>query len=426
MQRLSVWSEAMTRCRLTARAFGTVLCFILACWPFSVFGQADPLRHGYAMIIGSWAYRDSRWPRIGDVQLQIRQLEAALKPHFDDVKLLTNPSFDQLNTGLQQFLRARGNNDDARLFIYYGGHGYTEINSSRNEYRGYITGVDTPYVDGTQGSFADARVKALSMEGIRGLVTDVNARQLLVILDSCFAGTVFSARSPSMPLGQLSESDIDRLIRQPVRQFITSGDMQERIPAHSPIPQLLVNALDGQADPYGLGIVTGQQIAQYFWSQTRGLGISPREGKLPGGYFDRGEFLFRTSTTNLHTSVIAPKATVYNYTLSFRDWEGLWDLQWEFEGQWYGKPMRLNADRQGIAGDYVLGTLKGSFDRANVLNATGIFTNTTNTGATCRSGKQEGEFLLMLSDDGKTINGWWNVCGEGKKYKWNAVKRNAP
>lgn len=61
----------------------------------------------------------------------------------------------------------------------------------------------------------------------------------------------------------------------------------------SPLPQLLVNALEGKADPYDLGVVTGVQIAQYFWSETREIGISPREGKLPGGYFDRGEFLFR-------------------------------------------------------------------------------------------------------------------------------------
>ena len=88
-------------------------------------------------------------------------------------------------------------------------------------------------------------------------------------------------------------ADIARLLSQPVREFITAGDIQERIPAHSPLPQLLVNALEGAADPYGLGVVTGQQIEQYLWSQTRDMGISPREGKLPGGYFDRGEFLFR-------------------------------------------------------------------------------------------------------------------------------------
>jgi hypothetical protein len=84
---------------------------------------------------------------------------------------------------------------------------------------------------------------------------------------------------------------------------------RSRFRPHSPIPQLLVNALEGQADPYNLGVVTGQQIAQYLWSQTRGMGISPREGKLPGGYFDRGEFLFRVGTPVLRTPTVAPQTS---------------------------------------------------------------------------------------------------------------------
>ena len=270
------------------------------------YAQDDPLRHGDAMIIGTWAYSDARWPRLDDIRLQIDQLRSGLEAHFDAVQVLSNPTFDQLDSGLRRFLRIRGNDENARLLIYYAGHGYTEVDLGRNESRGYITGSDTPYVDGSQRGFAAARARALSMEAIRGMVSDVNARHLLFIFDSCFAGTVFTARSPSRELGRLAESDISKLMALPVREFITAGDMQETVPAHSPIPQLLLNALDGAADPYGLGVVTGQQIAQYFWSQTRGVGISPREGKLPGGYFDRGEFLFRVGFPRLRPPFLVP------------------------------------------------------------------------------------------------------------------------
>lgn len=110
--------------------------------------------------------------------------------------------------------------------------------------------------------------------------------------------------------------------------------------------------------------------------------------------------------------------------LSFRDWEGWWDLQWEFEGQWYGKPMKLKSDRSGIAGDYVLGTLKGNFVNGDISKVTGAIKNVTETGKACPSGEQTGLFSLALSNDGGSMDGWWDVCGEGRKYKWKALKRN--
>jgi hypothetical protein len=58
-------------------------------------------------------------------------------------------------------------------------------------------------------------------------------------------------------------------------------------------------------------VITGQQIEQYLWSQTRGIGISPREGKLPGGYFDQGEFVFRTGLSeSTMDQVVEPQGAI--------------------------------------------------------------------------------------------------------------------
>jgi hypothetical protein len=270
-----------------------LICSLLFMSPVSVAAQNDPLLHGYALLIGTSAYSDSRWPPLADVNLQVQQLKSALDPHFDEVQVLPNPTFHDLDRGLRDFLRLRGNGDTARLFVYYAGHGYTETDLSRNELRGYITGRDTPFPDGSAKGFSAARTKAVSMEAVRGMVSDVNARQVLIVFDSCFAGTVFTARSPSSPPPRLSDDEISHLSELPVREFITAGDYNQPTPAHSPIPQLLINGLEGAADPYKLGVVSGEQLAQYLWSETRDIGLTPREGKLPGGYFDRGEFFFR-------------------------------------------------------------------------------------------------------------------------------------
>src|SRR5580765_3693162 len=52
--------------------------------------------------------------------------------------------------------------------------------------------------------------------------------------------------------------------------------------------------------------------------------------------------------------------------LSFRDWEGSWELKWQFNGDWYEKPMTVRATQTGIAGDYVLGILQGRFVQGDV------------------------------------------------------------
>jgi hypothetical protein len=294
-----------------------VLCLACLSQSSPAAERADPLRHGHALIIGTWVYSDSRWPRLDDIDLQMQELKNGLQSQFDDVQVLRNPRFDRLDSGLRGFLRSYGNDPGARLLVYYAGHGYTEPDLHRNEFRGYITASDTPYVDGSQLSLDKARVRAISMEAVRGMVSDVNALQVLFIFDSCFAGTVFTARSPADTHSPLTDADIARLIQLPVREFITAGDINQRVPAHSPLPQLVLNALSGAADPYGLGVITGQQLAQYLWSQTVSMGLSPREGKLPGGYFDQGEFFFRVSRFNANVPVNPTVETPVPITPSF-------------------------------------------------------------------------------------------------------------
>ena len=109
--------------------------------------------------------------------------------------------------------------------------------------------------------------------------------------------------------------------------------------------------------------------------------------------------------------------------LSFRSWEGAWDLKWEFEGNWYARVMNLKSTPTGISGDYVVGILEGRFADGDISRVSGDITNTTNTGTACPSGKQVGLFSLMLAADGRSMDGWWDVCGEGRKWAWKADKR---
>ena len=107
--------------------------------------------------------------------------------------------------------------------------------------------------------------------------------------------------------------------------------------------------------------------------------------------------------------------------LSFSDWEGVWDLQWNFEGNSDVSKMILRVDQSGIEGEYKYGTVKGNF--VDTSKVQGEYINTAGTGTTCSDGRQTGLFSLNMSIGGKYMNGFWDVCGKGKRYEWKADKR---
>ena len=119
----------------------------------------------------------------------------------------------------------------------------------------------------------------------------------------------------------------------------------------------------------------------------------------------------------------AAQTTDIERQASFRDWGGVWDLEWQFDGKWYGKILTLKSTPSGIAGDYIVGILEGRFVQGEFSNVTGEITNVTNTGSTCSSGKQSGSFALNLASDGRSMEGWWDVCGAGEKRTWRARRR---
>jgi TPR repeat protein len=254
----------------------------------------DPLRHGHALLIGNSHYRDGGWPHLDDIPLQLAQLQKGLKDHFDTVGLVQDSEAIPLLAKINNFVREYGNDSNARLLIYYAGHGYTEI--QRNENRGYITGIDTPRIDGTQQSYNAARLKAISMAEIRAPLERAPAKSILLLFDSCFAGTIFTNRAGNDPPRPLTRDIVTQLMERPARDIITAGRSDQRVPAHSPIPDLFLAALNGAADPYKHGVISSSEIHAYLLNQIlqmRDIDLTPQVGRLPNSDFAEGAFLFR-------------------------------------------------------------------------------------------------------------------------------------
>jgi len=271
-------------------------------WP-----SDDPLRHGHALLIGNSHYRDPSWTPLDDIPLQLAQLEKGLKDHFDTVQVVQDLEAIALLGRINDFVREYGNDANARLFIYYAGHGYTEI--QRNENRGYITGIDTPRIDGTQRAYDAARLKAVSMAEIRAPLERAPAKSILFLFDSCFAGTIFTNRAGNDAPRPLTRDTVTHLMERPARDIITAGRQDQRVPAHSPIPDLFLAALNGAADPYKHGVISSSEIHAYLLNrvlQMHDIKLTPSWGRLPNPDFAEGTFLFRIS--NLAVGAEPPQA----------------------------------------------------------------------------------------------------------------------
>ena len=91
----------------------------------------------------------------------------------------------------------------------------------------------------------------------------------------------------------MTKEKVAQLMEKQARDFITAGKAEQRVPAHSPIPELLLAALNGAADRYQWGVISAADIRAYMLDQTRNLDLTPQEGRLNNPAFAEGAFLFR-------------------------------------------------------------------------------------------------------------------------------------
>jgi TPR repeat protein len=124
----------------------------------------------------------------------------------------------------------------------------------------------------------------------------VLAHSILFLFDSCFAGTIFTDRAGNDDPAPLIPEVVSDLMKKQSRDIITAGRSDQRVPAHSPIPELFLAALNGAADPYKHGVISSVDIYTYLLDRVtriRNINLTPQRGSLPNPAFAEGKFLFR-------------------------------------------------------------------------------------------------------------------------------------
>jgi formylglycine-generating enzyme required for sulfatase activity len=233
-----------------------------------------------ALVIGIDDYSQG-WPRLSNAVKDAELVASELRRHGFDVNLKTNLKSGALKKALEEFFVVDGAEEESRLFVWFAGHGFSDNGE------GFLIPADAPLPE----SGPQFRLRALSLRRFGEFVRLAKAKHAFSVFDSCFSGTIFRVQR-SRPSAAVTWSTA-----LPVRQFLTSGDANEKVSDDGRFRKLFVRALRGEerADANGDGYLTASELGLFLEDRMVNLTDSaqrPRYGKLRDEKWDQGDFVF--------------------------------------------------------------------------------------------------------------------------------------
>jgi hypothetical protein len=255
-------------------------------------GEVNLYSSSHALVIGNDNYTNG-WPRLAQARNDAKDVASALEARSFDVTLVLNANSSRLEKALEDFFIDKGADPEARLFVWFAGHGHTTVKGE-----GYLIPTDGAMPSNRSGFLRTA----LSLRDFGKYVRLANAKHVFTIFDSCFAGTIFDVARSSPP------PQITRVTAEPVRQFLSSGDAGQKVSDDGLFASLFIDALKGQrrADANGDTYLTASELGAFLdtrisnYTQNR---QTPRFGTLRDPHFDRGDFVFQLASLTPPSSV---------------------------------------------------------------------------------------------------------------------------
>jgi hypothetical protein len=269
-----------------------------------VIGQ---FKEAHALIIGESDYINTKfWRRLPGVKEDAVAIKKLFEEQGFNVETINNANSLNLRNGIINFLDKYGYKEDARLVLYYAGHGETLDLDGRR--MGYIVPVDAPSSLNDRNQINnDFLQKAVPMTQFEAWAVQYRSRHILFVFDSCFAGSVFRSQGAEPPA-------INRLINYPVRQFITSGDANEQVPDVSIFRKEFEHAIrNGAADLNNDNYISGTELGLYLYDKVSNYmngKQNPRVGKLNNTNLDKGDFIFFTGKPSDRTPPLPSNGSV--------------------------------------------------------------------------------------------------------------------
>ncbi len=162
----------------------------------------------HALVIGNAAYANHA--ALETAVNDARGVAETLRTRYGfNVRLLTDATRDQIVFELAELSQSLAGNDN--LLIYYAGHGVLDAGGE-----GYWLGVEA----------AAQRDKSwIGNAQISDFISEMQARHVLVVADSCYSGTLSGAAIRPIPL-EIDDQDLLFISRVRARTVLTSGGLQ--------------------------------------------------------------------------------------------------------------------------------------------------------------------------------------------------------
>lgn len=249
-----------------------------------IAGTMQLYARSYALVVGNDTYTGG-WGRLSQARKDARLVAAALKERGFDVTLKLDLNATALEQAFEDFFLEKGAYPEARLFVWYAGHGHT----MKGE--GYLVPTDGPLPSERIGFLR----KAISLRDFGKFMRLAESKHVFTIFDSCFAGTIFNVARAAPPPA------ITRVTAEPVRQFLTSGEAGQLVSDDGTFAKMFVDTLAGKrpADANGDGYLTASELGLHLTdamsNYTRNA-QTPRHGKMRDPELNKGDFVFKLAS----------------------------------------------------------------------------------------------------------------------------------
>ncbi|MER8842831.1 caspase family protein [Mesorhizobium sp. M0913] len=271
---------------------GIALCLAAAFWtPVAAQDVKLYLKDGavdlykdkksYALVIGIDKYRAGPRPLTNAVS-DAQKVAAELSKHgFATIRTFTDPNMTgkQLRDEIDRFVQDYGFIEDSRILIWFAGHGMTI------DGEGYLMGVDAPTLAKDSQSL-DNDLKAfysasMPLRTFGVYLRQMRSRHVLLVIDSCFAGTIFTNTRANASI------ETNREMARPARQIITAGLAGEEVADNGNFADMFIRAINGQPGPGDVyadqskdGYLSGTELGNFLAITAGGSGQHPQYGKL--------------------------------------------------------------------------------------------------------------------------------------------------